>query len=55
MWCRYMCKRLTFSDLYLQRFNRPDVTLVDTADHGGITGMTEKAVLVGAGLTRSTA
>ncbi|MFJ4295634.1 flavin-containing monooxygenase [Curtobacterium sp. NPDC089689] len=46
-WYRYMCKRPTFSDLYLQTFNRPDVTLVDTADHGGITGATEDAVLVG--------
>ncbi|MEV0622065.1 NAD(P)/FAD-dependent oxidoreductase [Nonomuraea sp. NPDC050404] len=46
-WYRYMCKRPTFSDLYLQTFNRPNVTLVDTADHGGITGMTENAVLVG--------
>jgi len=46
-WYRYMCKRPTFSDLYLQTFNRPNVTLVDTADHGGITAMTENAVLVG--------
>jgi cation diffusion facilitator CzcD-associated flavoprotein CzcO len=46
-WYRYMCKRPAFSDLYLQTFNRPDVTLVDTADHGGITRMTEKAVMVG--------
>ncbi|MEV1247440.1 NAD(P)/FAD-dependent oxidoreductase [Nonomuraea sp. NPDC049750] len=46
-WYRYMCKRPTFSDHYLQTFNRPNVTLVDTADHGGITGMTESAVVVG--------
>jgi cation diffusion facilitator CzcD-associated flavoprotein CzcO len=46
-WYRYMCKRPCFSDHYLQTFNRPDVTLVDTADHGGITRMTEDAVVVG--------
>ena len=46
-WYRYMCKRPTFSDHYLQAFNRPNVTLVDTADHGGITRMTETSVVVG--------
>ncbi|GLY02859.1 NAD(P)/FAD-dependent oxidoreductase [Actinoplanes sp. NBRC 101535] len=46
-WYRYMCKRPGFSDLYLQTFNRPDVTLVDTADVGGITRMTENEVVVG--------
>lgn len=46
-WYRYMCKRPGFSDTYLQAFNRPNVTLVDTADHHGITAMTEDTVLVG--------
>ncbi|WP_232531982.1 flavin-containing monooxygenase [Microbacterium halophytorum] len=46
-WYRYMCKRPGFSDTYLQAFNRPNVTLVDTADHHGITRMTENAVVVG--------
>ncbi|OZF26128.1 NAD(P)/FAD-dependent oxidoreductase [Rhodococcus sp. 14-2483-1-2] len=46
-WYRYMCKRPTFSDQYLQTFNRSNVTLVDTADHGGITRITEKAIVVG--------
>jgi cation diffusion facilitator CzcD-associated flavoprotein CzcO len=46
-WYRYMCKRPTFSDHYLQTFNRPNVTLVDTADHGGIERVTENAVVVG--------
>ncbi|MBR8740795.1 NAD(P)/FAD-dependent oxidoreductase [Nocardiopsis sp. MG754419] len=46
-WYRYMCKRPCFSDHYLPTFNRPDVTLVDTADHGGITRMTEDAIVVG--------
>ncbi|MBF4512868.1 NAD(P)/FAD-dependent oxidoreductase [Plantibacter sp. VKM Ac-2885] len=46
-WYRYMCKRPAFSDHYLQTFNRPNVTLVDTADHGGITRMTEHSVVVG--------
>ncbi|AGP60449.1 flavin-containing monooxygenase [Streptomyces rapamycinicus] len=46
-WYRYMCKRPTFSDTYLDTFNRPNVTLVDTADHGGVERITEKAVVVG--------
>jgi cation diffusion facilitator CzcD-associated flavoprotein CzcO len=46
-WYRYMCKRPTFSDFYLQTFNRPNVTLVDTADHGGITAMTPSGIVVG--------
>ena len=46
-WYRYMCKRPGFSDQYLQAFNRPNVTLVDTADHGGISRMTAGGVVVG--------
>ncbi|GDY50933.1 monooxygenase [Streptomyces violaceusniger] len=46
-WYRYMCKRPTFSDTYLDTFNRPNVTLVDTADHGGVERITENAVVVG--------
>jgi cation diffusion facilitator CzcD-associated flavoprotein CzcO len=46
-WYRYTCKRPTFSDNYLDTFNRPNVTLVDTADHGGVTRVTENAVVVG--------
>ncbi|MFI2722383.1 flavin-containing monooxygenase [Streptomyces collinus] len=46
-WYRYMCKRPTFSDQYLETFNRPNVTLVDTADHGGVERITERAVVVG--------
>ncbi|MFC4563391.1 flavin-containing monooxygenase [Nocardiopsis mangrovi] len=46
-WYRYMCKRPTFSDGYLQTFNRPNVTLVDTADTHGVERMTETAVVVG--------
>jgi cation diffusion facilitator CzcD-associated flavoprotein CzcO len=46
-WYRYMCKRPTFSDHYLETFNRPNVTLVDTADHGGVERVTEKTVVVG--------
>lgn len=46
-WYRYMCKRPGFSDEYLPVFNRPNVTLVDTADHGGITQMTEHSIVVG--------
>ncbi|MGI5199850.1 flavin-containing monooxygenase [Streptomyces sp. CA-288835] len=46
-WYRYMCKRPTFSDHYLDTFNRPNVTLVDTADHGGVERITEDAIVVG--------
>jgi cation diffusion facilitator CzcD-associated flavoprotein CzcO len=46
-WYRYMCKRPTFSDTYLQTFNRPNVTLVDTADTHGVERITENAVVVG--------
>ena len=44
---RYQCKRPGFSDDYLEAFNRPDVTLVDTADTHGITRMTETGIVVG--------
>lgn len=46
-WYRYMCKRPTFSDHYLQTFNRSNVTLVDTADTHGVERITENAVVVG--------
>ncbi|MFL9652763.1 flavin-containing monooxygenase [Streptomyces sp. PB17] len=46
-WYRYACKRPTFSDTYLQAFNRANVTLVDTADTHGIERMTEHGVVVG--------
>jgi cation diffusion facilitator CzcD-associated flavoprotein CzcO len=45
-WYRYACKRPTFSDTYLQAFNRDNVTLVDTADTHGIERMTEHGVVV---------
>ncbi|MET9824216.1 NAD(P)/FAD-dependent oxidoreductase [Streptomyces sp. NPDC006349] len=46
-WYRYACKRPTFSDLYLDAFNRDNVTLVDTADTHGIEWMTAHGVVVG--------
>ncbi|MHA6804088.1 flavin-containing monooxygenase [Salinifilum ghardaiensis] len=46
-WYRYGCKRPTFSDEYLQAFNRPNVTLVDTADRGGVERITSNALVVG--------
>ncbi|WP_405693455.1 NAD(P)/FAD-dependent oxidoreductase [Streptomyces coelicoflavus] len=45
-WYRYACKRPTFSDTYLQAFNRDNVTLVDTADTHGIERVTEHGVVV---------
>ncbi len=44
-WHRRWCKRPLFSDDYLATFNRPNVTLVDTAGKG-IERMTETGVVV---------
>jgi len=41
-----LCKRLGFSDNYLQTFNRPNVTLVDTKGKG-IERINENGVIVG--------
>ncbi|MFJ2607149.1 flavin-containing monooxygenase [Streptomyces sp. NPDC087425] len=46
-WYRFMCKRPAFSDLYLQTFNRPNVTLVDTSDTHGVERITEQGLVVG--------
>ena len=44
-WYRQFCKRPCFHDEYLQTYNRPNVTLVDT--HGkGVERLTESAVVV---------
>ncbi len=43
---RQFCKRPCFHDEYLQTFNRPNVTLVDT-DGKGVERVTETAVVVG--------
>ena len=45
-WYRQFCKRPCFHDEYLQTFNRPNVTLVDT-DGQGVDRITENAVVVG--------
>jgi len=43
-WYRQFCKRPCFHDEYLQTYNRPNVTLVDT--HGkGVEGLTERGVV----------
>jgi len=42
---RQFCKRPTFNDEYLQTFNRPNVTLVDTKGRG-VERVTESAVVV---------
>ena len=41
-WYRQFCKRPCFHDAYLQTFNRPNVTLVDTAGKG-VERITPKA------------
>jgi len=43
-WYRQFCKRPCFHDEYLQTFNRPNVTLVDTAGQG-VERITEKGVV----------
>lgn len=44
-WYRQFCKRPTFNDDYLRTFNRPNVTLVDTADCHGVERITPTAVV----------
>jgi cation diffusion facilitator CzcD-associated flavoprotein CzcO len=45
-WYRQFCKRPCFHDEYLQTYNRPNVSLVDT--HGkGVERLTQNAVVVG--------
>src|ERR1044072_234744 len=39
-WYRQYCKRPTFNDDYLPTFNRPNVTLVDTVEAGGVERIT---------------
>ena len=45
-WYRQFCKRPCFHDAYLQAFNRPNVTLVDTNGQG-VDRITEDSVIVG--------
>ncbi len=44
-WYRQFCKRPCFNDEYLQTYNRPNVTLVDT-DGKGVERLTENGVVV---------
>jgi cyclohexanone monooxygenase len=44
-WYRQFCKRPCFHDEYLQTYNRPNVTLVDT-DGKGVERLTEHGVVV---------
>lgn len=44
-WYRQFCKRPCFHDEYLDTFNRPNVTLVDT-DGRGVEQITERGVVV---------
>ncbi|WP_293904064.1 NAD(P)/FAD-dependent oxidoreductase [Phenylobacterium sp.] len=43
-WYRQFCKRPCFHDEYLQTYNRPNVTLVDTHGHG-VERLTERGVV----------
>jgi cyclohexanone monooxygenase len=44
-WYRQFCKRPTFNDDYLPTFNRPNVTLIDTADSHGVQEITPRGVV----------
>ncbi|HUP05669.1 MAG TPA: NAD(P)/FAD-dependent oxidoreductase [Caldimonas sp.] len=44
-WYRQLCKRPCFHDEYLQAFNRPNTTLVDT-DGKGVERITERGIVV---------
>ena len=44
-WYRQFCKRPTFNDDYLDTFNRPNVTLVDTSGTKGVERITKKGVV----------
>lgn len=44
-WYRQFCKRPCFHDEYLQTYNRPSVSLIDT-DGQGVDSVTEKGVVV---------
>ena len=44
-WYRQFCKRPCFNDEYLPSFNRPNVTLVDTGDTGGVERITARGLV----------
>src|SRR6185437_2042366 len=44
-WYRQLCKRPCFHDEYLQAFNQPRTTLIDTDGHG-VEAITEKGFVV---------
>ncbi len=44
-WYRQFCKRPTFNDEYLEAFNRPNVTLVDTSGSHGVERITKNGVV----------
>lgn len=45
-WYNFLCKRPLFSDDYLQAFNKPNVTLVDTNGRG-VERITERGLIAG--------
>jgi cyclohexanone monooxygenase len=49
-WYRQFCKRPTFNDEYLEAFNRPNVTLVDTSESHGVERITETGVVANGAL-----
>ena len=44
-WYRWMCKRPTFNDAYLETFNRANVTLLDVSATKGVERLTERGLV----------
>jgi cyclohexanone monooxygenase len=44
-WFRQFCKRPCFNDDYLEAFNRPNVTMVDTSETQGVERVTENCIV----------
>lgn len=44
-WFRFMCKRPTSSNDFIETFNRPNVTLVDVSDSKGVERATKKGLV----------
>jgi cyclohexanone monooxygenase len=42
---RFLCKRPGFSDVYLETFNRPNVTMIDVAATKGVERITENGIV----------
>jgi len=46
-WYNWLCKRPVFNDEYLETFNRPNVTLIDTSQTCGVERITSNGIVAG--------